>query len=251
MTQVMSRWDLEPVHDDPDRERARRKRDLALGYRLFAALRWGDLGDGHITARDPLRPDCFWLLRYGISFDRARVDDLVLVNPEGAVVMGEGEINPTAHHIHHPIHVARPDVVAAAHTHTPWGVPFAAERRLVEPISQESCVFFEDHALFDDPEVQVQSTECGTRIADALTLNRAVSLANHGLLTVGGSVAEAVAAFVLLERVAEVHMKAPNARPIPAAAALTAKADLTRPGALWMSFQWLLARHVPDTSVVD
>ena len=47
--------------------RARRKRDCALGYRLFAAQKWGDLGDGHISARDPERTDCFWMLRYGVS----------------------------------------------------------------------------------------------------------------------------------------------------------------------------------------
>jgi ribulose-5-phosphate 4-epimerase/fuculose-1-phosphate aldolase len=66
--------------------RQRRKREVALGYRILAAQRWGDLGDGHISARDPERTDCFWLLRYGVSYHRARISDLVLVGPDGELV---------------------------------------------------------------------------------------------------------------------------------------------------------------------
>ena len=65
--------------------------------------------------------------------------------------------------------------------HTGWGTPFSAEVRRFEPITQESCIFFEDHALFDDEEVQVQSVDAGKRIADALGGNRAIILRNHGL----------------------------------------------------------------------
>ena len=70
--------------------RARRKQECALGYRLFAAHRWGDLGDGHISARDPEKTDCFWMLRWGVSYHAARVSDLVLVGPDGSLVEGEG-----------------------------------------------------------------------------------------------------------------------------------------------------------------
>lgn len=51
-----------------------------------AAERWGDMGDGHISARDPERTDCFWFLRFGVSYHNATVDDLVLINPEGELV---------------------------------------------------------------------------------------------------------------------------------------------------------------------
>jgi ribulose-5-phosphate 4-epimerase/fuculose-1-phosphate aldolase len=108
-----------------------------------------------IIARDPDRTHCFWLLRNAVSFHEARVRDLVLVGPDGGLVEGEGDINPAAYHIHAPILKARPDVVSAVHTHTGWGTPFAAEVRPIEPITQESRIFFEDHALFDDEEVQI------------------------------------------------------------------------------------------------
>jgi len=230
--------------------RARRKRDCALGYRLFAAQKWGDLGDGHISARDPLREDCFWMLRYGVSYHAATVSDLVLVGPNGEIVEGEGFINIAGYYIHQPILEARPDLVSAVHVHTGWGTPFSAEARSIEPISQESCIFFEDHALWDDEEVQVQSVEAGRRIAAAMGQNRAIILRNHGLLTAGDSVAEAVGSFVYMERVAEVHMKARKPKPISAEAARFAKEDLIKLGVGRAAFASMLARHILDPEIV-
>lgn len=230
--------------------RAARKREVALGYRLFAAKGWGDLGDGHISARDPERTDCFWLLRYGVSYHVATVGDLVLVGPDGSVVEGEGPINVAGYFIHQPILVARPDAVSAAHVHTPWGTPFSAEVRPIRPVTQEACIFYEDHAIFDDEEVQIQSTEAGGRIADALGNNRAVILRNHGLLTVGDSVKNAVGSFAFLERVAESQMKARDAREISPEAARFAKSDLSKYVGV-AGFASLVARYIGDPTVVD
>ena len=222
--------------------------DLARAYRLFGVLRWGELGDGHITCRDPIQPDHMWLLRYGVPFERASVGHLVLVAPDGTATDPHGRpaaINNSAYHIHHPIHEARPDIGAAAHTHTQWGTPFSAERRMIDPINQEATCFFEDHALFDDEEVQIMSTDGGKRIAAALGDCRTVILANHGLLTVGASPADAVGWFVLAERVAEVQMKAREAIPISAEAARIAREDLTGADFGWTLFGWAARRHLP------
>lgn len=231
--------------------RARRKQECALGYRLFAAHRWGDLGDGHISARDPEKTDCFWMLRWGVSYHAARVSDLVLVGPDGSLVEGEGAINIAGYYIHHPILEARPDLVSAVHVHTGWGSPFSAEARMIEPISQESCIFFEDHALWNDEEVQVQSLPAGRRIAEALAQNSAIILRNHGLLTAGVAVAEAVGRFVYMERVAELHMKVRDPKPISAEAARFAKADLISMEIGRQGFTSLLRRHIPDPDVVN
>ena len=234
----------------PEEIRESRKRQVALGYRILAAQRWGDLGDGHISARDPEREDCFWLLRYGVSYHAARISDLVLVGPDGELVEGEGVINSAAYYIHHPILMARPDLVSATHVHTGWGTPFSAEVRPLEPITQEACIFFEDHAIFDDEEVQVQSVEGGKRIAVALGRNRAIILRNHGLLTAGDRVDEAVGSFVHMERVAEAHMKARDAKPISPEAARYAQRDLVRYGAGRVAFWSLVARHIENPAAV-
>ncbi len=232
-------------------ERRKRQTHVALGYRILAAQRWGDMGDGHISARDPERTDCFWFLRFGVSYHNATVDDLVLINPEGELVAGEGPINPAAYYIHTPLLAARPEVVSACHVHTGWGTPFSAEVRPIEPITQESCIFFEDHAIFDDEEVQIQSVEAGARIAAALGGNMAVILRNHGIMTVGEQVADAVGLFVTLERVCEAHMKVRDPKPISAEAARFAKQDLIKYGPGRSTFYSLVKRHIPDKTVVD
>ena len=253
----LRRDSVEPSFDDPAEERLHRKRQCALGYRVFAALRWGQLGDGHISARDPERTDHFWLLRYGVPFERATVDDLVLVAPDGSVVDGgpttrgdEAEINDTAYYIHMPIHEARPEIVSAVHTHTGYGTPWAATVEPFRAISQEACSFVFDQSIFRGEEVNVMDYQTGSRIAEAMGTTRLCFLRNHGLLTVGRSVAEAMGFYVMAERVAETHLRAPSARPISDEAAKSMAEWAERPEVGWVSFQYLVRTVVPDPSVV-
>ena len=244
--------DAEPAFDDPADERAHRKRRLALAYRVFGGFGWGALGDGHISARDPERTDAFWLIRYGVPFSQATVRDLVLVGPGGEVVEGEGGINMTAYNIHGPVHDARPEVTAAAHTHTQYGTPWCATNTPFSMICQEATAFFEDHAVFDDEEVQVMSPDGGKRIAAALGETKGVLLRNHGLLSVGASVDEAVGWFLMMERVSEVHIKAGDrAAPISDEAARIAQTEIGHVSNAWTAFQYALRSKVPDPTVVE
>ncbi len=234
----------EPVITDPAALRMHRKQRLALAYRVFGALGWGSLGDGHISARDPERLDCFWLGRYGVPFRFMTPDDLVLVRPDGTVE-GGGHINMAAYYIHAPVHEARPDVVSAAHCHTPYGTPFSAAVTKLAPISQEACAFFDDHEIFDDEEVNIGSTDGGKRIAAAIGGARAAILRNHGLLTVAGSVDAAVGYFLMMERSAEVQVKARDARPISAEAARRVH-DMFVEREAWQTFAWAQRTYLPD-----
>ena len=248
---LLYRSDSEPQFDDIDEARRHLRHRLALAYRVFGALRWGSLGDGHISARDPGRPDSFWLIRYGVPFGMCTVDDLVLVGPRGDVIEGEGDINITAYHIHGPIHDARPEITAAVHTHTPFGTPWSATGRPFVPISQEATAFFEDHEVFEDEEVQVMSVEGGKRIAATLDDAKAIILRNHGLLTVGRSIDEAVGWFLIMERVAETHIKAGDrAHEISAEGARRARTEIGDVANAWSAFQFAVRTYVPDPTVV-
>lgn len=243
--------DFEPVIDDIVELRRHRQRRLALAYRLFGAYHWGEQGDGHITARDPERTDSFWLLRYGVPFSHATVGDLLLVGPDGSVIEGRGEINSTAFYIHMPVHEARPDVVCAAHTHTGYGTPWSAHGQPFRTICQEAVAFHGDHAVFADGEVDVQSADGGKRIAAALGDTKLAILRAHGLLTVGGSIDEAIGWFLMAERVAEVHVKAAGAEPISDDDAERCKVSIADPTQGWKSFNWAIRSRIPDPTVVD
>jgi ribulose-5-phosphate 4-epimerase/fuculose-1-phosphate aldolase len=243
--------DVEPVIDDVDELRLHRRRRLALAYRLFGSMHWGEQGDGHISARDPEQTDCFWLLRYGVPFQDATIGDLVLVGPDGSVVEGRGDINPTAYYIHMPVHDARPEIVCAAHTHTGYGTPWSAHGRPFRTICQEAVAFHDDHSVFTDGEVDIQSIDGGKRIAAALGETKLAILRSHGLLTVGASVDEAIGWFLMAERVAEIHVKAVGAEPISDEDAERCKVSIADPAQGWKTFNWAIRSRVPDPTVVD
>jgi len=128
------------------------------------------------------------------------VSDLILVNREGEVVQGERPLNTAAFAIHSRLHEARPDVNAAAHSHSMYGKSFSTMGRLLEPITQDSCAFYDNHVLFDDFTGVVLETDEGDRIAEALGDKRAAILKNHGLLTTGETVDAAVWGFLSMDR---------------------------------------------------
>ena len=114
-------------------ERRHRKERLAGGFRIFAALGFSEGVAGHITARDPEFLDTFWVNPFGMHFGEIAASDLVRVDATGAVVEGRGSVNTAAFAIHHAIHRARPDVIAAAHAHSIYGKAWSAVGRLLDP----------------------------------------------------------------------------------------------------------------------
>src|ERR1700678_725862 len=189
-----------PVFATAGEERLHRKRMLAAAFRLFSRFGFDEGVAGHITARDPEQLDHFWVTPFGKHFSQIRASDLILVNHRGEVVEGNYPVNAAAFAIHSQVHAARPDVIAAAHAHSMYGKAWASLGRLLDPITQDACAFYEDHALFDDFTGVVLDTEEGKRIAHTLGDAKAVILRNHGLLTVGHSVEEAAWWFITMER---------------------------------------------------
>src|SRR3984893_7424038 len=165
----------------PAEERRHRKERLAASFRLFAKFGVDEGVAGHITARDPEHAGHFWVNPFGMHFSQIRVSDLILVNERGEVVGGEQQVNTAAFAIHSQVHAARPDVVAAAHAHSMYGKSWSTLGRLLDPLTQDACAFYEDHALFDDYTGVVLATTEGERISHALGNAKAVILRNHGL----------------------------------------------------------------------
>jgi ribulose-5-phosphate 4-epimerase/fuculose-1-phosphate aldolase len=233
-------------------ERLHRQQRLAAGFRLFARYGFDEGVAGHITARDPEHPDHFWVNPFGMYFGHIRVSDLLLVNHKGEVVQGSRPLNTAAFAIHSQIHHARPDVIAAAHAHSLYGKTWATLGRLLDPLNQDACAFYEDHALFDDYTGVVLEPAEGKRIAVTLAARKAVILRNHGLLTVGHSVEEAVWWFITMDRCCHVQLMAEAAgKPVPIdrpTAQLT-YSQIGSPYMGWFSFQSLyemIVNQEPD-----
>jgi ribulose-5-phosphate 4-epimerase/fuculose-1-phosphate aldolase len=233
-------------------ERRHRKVHLAGAFRLFARFGFDEGVAGHITVRDPEHADCFWVNPFGMHFSQIRASDLVLVDKKGEVIEGDHHVNTAAFAIHSRVHAARPDTVAAAHAHSIHGKAWASLGRLLDPITQDSCAFFEDHALFDDFTGVVYETSEGDRIAQALGKCKAVILRNHGLLTVGATVDEAAWWFITMERSCQVQLLAEaGGKPIPISRdhALVTRTQVAGSFTGWFQYQpmWkMISTQEPD-----
>jgi len=233
-------------------ERQHRKQRMAAGFRLFARFGFDEGVAGHITARDPELSDHFWVNPFGVHFAHVRVSNLILVNGNGEVVEGHHPVNRAAFAIHSRVHHARPDVVAAAHSHSMYGKSWSSLGKLLDPLTQDACAFYRDHGLFDDFTGIVYDTGEGDRIAGALGNYKAAILRNHGLLTVGQTVDEAVWWFIAMDRSCQAQLLAEAAgKPVPIRHddALVTRSQLGTPRAGWFQFQPLwqwIKRLEPD-----
>ncbi len=244
-----------PCFEDPADERRHRKERLAAGFRILARRGLTTGVAGHISARDPEDPDRFWVNPLSVPFSMIRASDLVCVDGEGTVVEGDDLVNAAAFAIHSRIHAVNPRVVSACHSHSPWGRPWSATGRLIEPTSQDACAFFGAQALVEDFSGVVLGLDVGDRIGQALAhpsdapsgVTVAVH-ANHGHITVGETVDAAVFWFVLFEQLCQSQMRLEatgrNYRVLDDAVAAHTAATVATPYAGWLGFQGMYAEIV-------
>ncbi len=198
-----------PTFDTVDEERTYRKQRLAGALRIFGRLGFGEGVAGHITVRDPELTDHFWVNPFGLSFRHMRVSDLLLVNHQGDIVHGDMPVNRAAFVIHSAIHAARPDVEAAAHAHPVHGKAFSSLGIPLDPITQDACIFYEDHRVISEQGgAVVFDVEAGKELAAMFPTGKAAIHQNHGLFTVGQSVEEAAFWFLSMDRSCQAQLLA-------------------------------------------
>ena len=234
-------------------ERLHRKQRLAAGFRLFSKFGFDEGVAGHITARDPEHTDSFWVNPFGVHFSQVKVSNLIRCDHDGNVVEGDHPVNTAAFVIHSRVHGARPEVNGAAHSHSTYGRAFSTLGCALAPITQDACAFYNDHAVYEDFGGVVVDLDEGARIAAALGQKKAGILQNHGLITVGKTVDEAVWWFITMERSCQVQLLAQSAagpgvplRQISDASAQQSYAIVGSAFAGWFQFQPLYARIVKE-----
>ncbi len=232
-----------------EEERKHLKERLAAGFRLFADYGFEEGNAGHITVRDPEYPDRFWVNPFGKSFSKMKASDLILVTHDGEVVEGDGTLNLAAFAIHAKVHEARPDIVAAAHTHSLYGKTWSAFGRLLDPLTLDACVFYNDHALLDAFQGRVLDTDEGELIGKTLGDKKAIILKHHGLLTVGETVDSAIWWFITMERACQSQILAESiGKPdiVPADIAAKALEQIGNEQFGWFNFQPFWERMIDE-----
>jgi ribulose-5-phosphate 4-epimerase/fuculose-1-phosphate aldolase len=182
--------------------------DLAACYRLVALYGWADLVFTHISARLPGTQDAFLINPYGALFEEITASSLVKVDAAGDKLDDTPfPVNPAGFTIHSAVHAAREDVGCVLHTHTVNGIAVSAQRGGVLPLSQQSIFVLSSLGYHDYEGVALREDEKPRLVRD-LGTNTFLMLRNHGLLTVGASIADAFLAMYLFETCCAIQLRA-------------------------------------------
>ena len=183
--------------------------DLAAAYRLVAAFKWDDLVFTHISARVPGRHDEFLINPYGLSFDEITASSLIKIDAQGNKRDDSPfDVNPAGFTIHSAIHAARHDTLCVLHVHSLNGIAVSAQKRGVLPISQQSIFVLSNLSYHDYEGVALRDDEKPRLVADLGPVNNYLMLRNHGLLTLGKTVADAFLAMYFFETVCTIQIRA-------------------------------------------
>ena len=180
-------------------ERQHRLERLAGVCRVFGRLGYSEGLLGHVTVRDPEHADRFWINPIGVSFRQMRVSHLVQVAHDGTVVTGDGTINPVGFRLHAAVHAARPEVDAVCHAHSLYGKSWSSLGRYLDPITQDSAVFFGQQALITTSPRVALTAEQGEDFAAQFGDKRVAIQMGHGLFSTGRTVDEAAWWFITME----------------------------------------------------
>jgi len=182
--------------------------DLAAAYRLVSRYGWEDLVFTHISARVPGTEDQFLINPYGLFFDEITASSLVKIDQQGNKLQDTPfNVNAAGFIIHSAIHGARHDARCVLHTHTPNGVAVSTQRAGLLPISQHSLFVLGSVGYHDFEGPALDEDEKPRLVAD-LGDNRCLILRNHGLLTVGATVADAFVNMYYLEASCQIQVRA-------------------------------------------
>lgn len=236
-------------------ERAARV-DLAAAFRLAVRL---DMHEGvcnHFSLMLPGARDRFLLNRFGLHWSEVTASNLLALDASGSILAGEGEFEKTAFYIHSRIHLANPNAACVLHTHMPYAtaLTLTIPGRL-EMVEQNALRFVGDIAYDDEYNGLVVDNAEGDRLAAVLGHKRVMFLANHGVIVVGNSVAEAFDLLYYLERACRLQVLALSTgrslRPVKDAVARATYAMLLEQNTLYAEAHFgalkrLLDREEPD-----
>ena len=195
------------IKDRVSAQEWRLRQELACAYRLFDHFGWHELIYNHITVRVPGEPGHFLINPFGLMYREVTASNLVKIDVDGNVVLGDHPVNRAGFVIHSAIHRAREDAHAVAHTHTTAGQAVSCQEHGLLPMSF-SAVMFHDRIAYHDFEGITLDLEEQERLLANLGDKDVMILRNHGLLTCGPTIADAFQDMYQLQRSCEVQVAA-------------------------------------------
>ena len=181
--------------------------DLAAAYRLVAHHGMDDSIYTHISARVPGVDGQFLINPYGFLFREITASSLVKIDLGGRILDNSPhDVNPAGFTIHGAVHSARHDAMCVLHTHTVAGVAVSSLAGGLQPCNQWALQFHQRVTYHDFEGIALDSGECARLVADLGPTSQALILRNHGLVTLGRSVAEAFILMLNLERACRVQV---------------------------------------------
>lgn len=199
------------VRDQVSAEEWEVRVDLAACYRILAMFGWDDLVFTHATARVPGSDDHFLINAYGMMFEEITASSLVKIDLNGdKVVDSPHPVNPAGFVIHSAVHEVRHDAACVLHVHTKAGIAVSIQAEGLLPISQTSLFPYATLAYHEYEGVALNDEEKPRLVAD-LGESQAMILRNHGLLTTGATIPDAVLMMYLLETACQIQIMAQSA----------------------------------------
>lgn len=201
MNTAVSKINIENISEDEWQTRL----DLACCYRAFVHYGWTDLIYTHLSARVPGKTDQYIINPYGLLFHEITASNLIKVDFDGHVIVGDYPFNDAGHAIHSAILKARPDVNVVLHSHTRAGMAVSCMEEGLLPLTQQAnevmgTVCYHEYGLVTDNE-----EECRL-LGESISDKCAMIMHNHGLLTAGRTVGEAFYYLYVLENACKVQV---------------------------------------------
>ena len=196
-----------PTQPNPDQIR-QVKIHLAAALRLAVHDGFEEGIDNHFTVSVPGREDQYLVLPFGLHWSEARASDMMIFNEAGKTIEGQGVVELSAQCIHAPLHrITGAKVVL--HTHQPWALALnmLQENRLL-PATQ-TAAFFYNRIAYDNTYTGLATTVAeGERLAALMENKTVLFMKNHGVVTVGDTIAQAYRLLYKLERACQTQILA-------------------------------------------
>ena len=203
--QLVSRSE-DVVHDTAERQA---RVDLAAAHHLAVLQGFSEGIFNHFTLAVPGKNDRFFLIPFGLHWSEVTASSFMTVSYDGEVLSGHGEVERSAFCIHAPIHRLNPDAACVLHTHMPYA---SALTRLKDPKIKaigQTEIGFVDAIAYDDQYTGLAfDPKEGERLAEVLGDKCVLFMANHGVIVVGKTVAQAYDRLYYLERACQVQLYA-------------------------------------------